>query len=116
MIKCKKTSVDQDIRRIIHKRDKYICYFCKEHIIIKKAGTVIHHLHYPARSFSDLVTCCRGCNTRTHHCSDKSNKKLIFYHSKGFNDTEIAKKLNVTSSAISQRRKSVGLKSNYYKR
>jgi len=108
------TSSINDIKRIIHENNNYICQKCGKKI--EKKNVVLHHLKYPAKSIKDLETYCRKCHQSTINSFNKRGKRkftevqFLKLYNEGYNDSIIAKKLEVSQPTISLTRKRLNLK------
>lgn len=96
-----KTTVEDDLRRLIYERENYLCKVCHKKVKIKKG--VIHHLHYPARSFNDFVIHHKSCHGTLRRKFE--DKEFLRLYSLGLNDIEIARRLNVSVANVSKRRR-----------
>jgi|SRR3989304_3332261 len=115
-----RTTVTYDLTRLILKRDNYSCYFCHKKLkqtprdsYYNPNRPLIHHIHYPARSFKDLVTCCYECNGNRSKVAKKIKKEhFLKFYKQGLNDSNLAKKFKVSTSKIAKIRKKIGLNIN----
>ena len=78
-----RTTVYEDIIRMLLEKTNYKCYFCHTKLKYKRHNyppnpnrPAIHHLHYPARSFRDFVVCCYKCNSNER--KDIKQRKRLY--------------------------------------